>query len=120
MVTENYKAIDQRVCEAATRAGRRREDIVLIAVSKTKPVSEIMEVYDAGQRVFGENRVQEMCEKIPAMPEDIQWHLIGHLQQNKVKYLMPRTAMIHSVDSAPRADDLERSGEARDRNAGSG
>ncbi|MBR3245564.1 MAG: YggS family pyridoxal phosphate-dependent enzyme [Lachnospiraceae bacterium] len=108
MSKESYAEVKQRIAAACRKCGRREEEITLIAVSKTKPVSEIMEVYDAGQRVFGENRVQEMCEKIPAMPEDIQWHLIGHLQQNKVKYLMPRTAMIHSVDSVRLAQTISK------------
>jgi pyridoxal phosphate enzyme (YggS family) len=71
----------------------------LIAVSKTKPAEEIQQLYDAGQRIFGENKVQEMCEKYEVLPKHIQWHLIGHLQTNKVKYIAPFVAMIHSVDS---------------------
>ncbi|MCS7004122.1 MAG: YggS family pyridoxal phosphate-dependent enzyme [Cytophagales bacterium] len=71
----------------------------LVAVSKTKPIPDLMEAYSAGQRLFGENKVQEMCEKQPAMPPDIEWHLIGHLQTNKVKYIVPFVALIQSVDS---------------------
>lgn len=74
-------------------------DVTLVAVSKTKPVSDLQEVYDAGQRVFGENKVQEMTEKYEILPKDIQWHLIGHLQTNKVKYIAPFVSLIHSVDS---------------------
>lgn len=74
-------------------------NIQLIAVSKTKPESDIMEAYEAGQRVFGENHVQEMVEKYEHLPKDIQWHLIGHLQSNKVKYIAPFVSLIHSVDS---------------------
>jgi pyridoxal phosphate enzyme (YggS family) len=73
--------------------------VKLIAVSKTKPVEEILEAYDAGQRVFGENQVQELVEKYEQMPKDIEWHLIGHLQTNKVKYIAPFISMIQSVDS---------------------
>ena len=75
------------------------EHVTLIAVSKTKPVSDVLEAYNAGQRHFGENKVQEMTEKFEQLPKDIQWHLIGHLQTNKVKYIAPFVALIHSVDS---------------------
>ncbi len=74
-------------------------NIRLVAVSKTKPVKAIQEAYNAGQRIFGENRVQELTQKQPLLPEDIQWHLIGHLQKNKVKYIAPFISLIHSVDS---------------------
>ncbi|WP_304068626.1 YggS family pyridoxal phosphate-dependent enzyme [Pedobacter glucosidilyticus] len=76
-----------------------QEDVKLIAVSKTKPVEDIMEAYLAGQRLFGENHVQELVEKHEALPKDIEWHLIGHLQTNKVKYIAPFIHLIHSVDS---------------------
>lgn len=74
-------------------------NVTLVAVSKTKPIEAILEIYKAGQRVFGENKVQELCEKQEVLPSDIQWHLIGHLQTNKVKYIAPFVAMIHAVDS---------------------
>lgn len=74
-------------------------NVTLVAVSKTKPISDILEVYNAGQRVFGENKVQEMTEKYEVLPKDIEWHLIGHLQSNKVKYIAPFVSLIHSVDS---------------------
>ncbi|MFZ4862787.1 YggS family pyridoxal phosphate-dependent enzyme [Sphingobacterium sp. Mn56C] len=73
--------------------------VTLVAVSKTKPVEDILEAYEAGQRIFGENMVQELLEKQEKLPQDIQWHLIGHLQSNKVKYIAPFISMIHSVDS---------------------
>jgi pyridoxal phosphate enzyme (YggS family) len=76
-----------------------QQDVTLVAVSKTKPIEAIKQMYDQGQRVFGENRVQELEEKYLALPKDIQWHLIGHLQKNKVKYIAPFVSMIHSVDS---------------------
>jgi len=75
------------------------ESVKLVAVSKTKPVSDILEAYNAGQRIFGENRVQELLSKKDSLPPDIEWHLIGHLQSNKVKYIVPFISMIHSVDS---------------------
>ncbi|MFL1896499.1 YggS family pyridoxal phosphate-dependent enzyme [Aquimarina sp. 2-A2] len=75
------------------------ESITLVAVSKTKPVADLMEAYTAGQRVFGENKIQEMTDKWEAMPKDIQWHMIGHVQTNKVKYMAPYVSLIHAVDS---------------------
>lgn len=73
--------------------------VTLVAVSKTKPVSDIMEAYNAGQRIFGENKVQEMVEKQPQLPKDIEWHMIGHLQRNKVKYMAEFVSLIHGVDN---------------------
>lgn len=75
------------------------DSVTLVAVSKTKPISVLKEVYDLGERIFGENKVQELVEKHEALPKDIKWHLIGHLQSNKVKYIAPFVAMIHSIDS---------------------
>lgn len=75
------------------------KEVTLVAVSKTKPVDVIQEAYDAGQRIFGENKVQELVEKYERLPKDIEWHLIGHLQTNKVKYIAPFVHMIHSIDS---------------------
>ncbi|MFT7589675.1 MAG: pyridoxal phosphate enzyme (YggS family) [Limisphaerales bacterium] len=80
----------------------------LVAVSKTKPISQIQDLYDAGQRIFGENKVQELLEKHPAMPSDIAWHMIGHLQRNKVKLIAPFIAMIHGVDSARLAIEINK------------
>jgi len=82
------------------------EEVTLVAVSKTKPASLIQDLYDNGQRIFGENRVQELEEKHQALPKDIQWHLIGHLQRNKVKYIAPFVAMIHSIDSERLLDEV--------------
>jgi pyridoxal phosphate enzyme (YggS family) len=75
------------------------EHVTLVAVSKTKPVSDLMEAYEAGQRIFGENKIQEMVEKWERMPKDIQWHMIGHVQTNKVKFMAPFVSLIHGVDS---------------------
>lgn len=74
-------------------------EVTLVAVSKTKPVTDLMEAYEAGQRIFGENKIQEMTEKWEQMPKDIQWHMIGHVQTNKVKYMAPYVSLIHGVDS---------------------
>ena len=73
--------------------------VTLVAVSKTKPVADLMEAYNAGQRIFGENKIQEMTEKWEQMPKDIEWHMIGHVQTNKVKYMAPYASLIHGVDS---------------------
>lgn len=83
-------------------------NVTLIAVSKTKPVEEIQEAYDAGQRLFGENMVQELVEKYEHLPHDIQWHLIGHLQSNKVKYIAPFISMIQSVDSLKLLQEIDK------------
>ncbi|MCM1308150.1 MAG: YggS family pyridoxal phosphate-dependent enzyme [Butyrivibrio sp.] len=96
---DNLADVQRRIGEAALRAGRRPEEITLIAVSKTKPVPMLREIYDAGIRDFGENKVQEITAKSPVLPEDIRWHMIGHLQRNKVKQVIDRACLIHSVDS---------------------
>ena len=88
-------------------AGRDPKEVTLIDVSKTKPVSMLKEAYDAGARCFGENKVQEIMDKHPQLPEDIQWHMIGHLQRNKVKYIVDKVSMIHSVDSLRLAQTIE-------------
>lgn len=85
-------------------------DVTLVAVSKTKPVAAIQEAYNAGQRFFGENKVQEMTEKWEVLPKDIQWHLIGHLQTNKVKYIAPFVSLIHSVDSFKLLQEINKQG----------
>lgn len=83
-------------------------NITLVAVSKTKPVSDLMEAYNAGQRIFGENKIQEMTEKWEQMPKDIQWHMIGHVQSNKVKYMIPYVSLIHGVDSLKLLKEINR------------
>jgi hypothetical protein len=90
-------------------------NVTLIAVSKTKPVDEIMEAYNAGQRLFGENMVQELVEKHEKLPKDIQWHLIGHLQTNKVKYIAPFISMIESVDSLKLLKEIDKHAEKNKR-----
>lgn len=91
------------------------QDVVLVAVSKTKPASLIQEAYDAGQRIFGENKVQELVDKWEVLPKDIEWHLIGHLQSNKVKYIAPFVSLIHSVDSFKLLQEINRQGEKNNR-----
>ena len=94
--------------KACENSGRQRDDVTLIAVSKTKPVETLKEAYDLGVRVFGENKVQELTDKYEALPKDIQWHMIGHLQRNKVKYIIDKVALIHSVDSIRLAETIEK------------
>ena len=99
MLSNNLQDVQERIRQAAIRAGRNPHDIELIAVSKTKPVEMISQIYDLGIREFGENKVQEIQAKSQVLPNDINWHMIGHLQRNKVKSVLPKTVLIHSVDS---------------------
>ena len=108
MVKEQLKDVQARVKEACLRAGRDPREVTLIAVSKTKPVSMLQEAYDEGARDFGENKVQEIIEKQPVLPKDIRWHMIGHLQRNKVKYLIDKVYLIHSVDSLRLAEEISK------------
>lgn len=110
MLRENLDVVEQKIEAACRRAGRNRDEVTLIAVSKTKPVEMLKEIYDCGQRDFGENKVQEMVDKHEVLPPDIRWHLIGHLQRNKVKYVVEKAFLIHSVDSLRLAQAI--SGEA--------
>ena len=107
MLAINLQEVENKITEACKKANRSREDITLIAVSKTKPVSMLQEVYDLGIRDFGENKVQELTDKVPEMPEDIRWHMIGHLQRNKVKQVIDKAVLIHSVDSIRLAETIE-------------
>src|SRR5690606_31114354 len=91
------------------------DNVALVAVSKTKPVEDIMEAYRAGQRLFGENKVQEMVQKWEVLPKDIQWHMIGHLQRNKVKYMAGFVSLIHGVDSLRLLQEIDKQGKRADR-----
>ena len=106
MLKDNLKNVEERVQEACDRAGRKREEVTLIAVSKTKPIEMLQEIYDENIRDFGENKVQELCDKIEKMPKDIKWHMIGHLQRNKVKCIVGQVALIHSVYSYRLAEEI--------------
>ncbi|MCR5405295.1 MAG: YggS family pyridoxal phosphate-dependent enzyme [Lachnospiraceae bacterium] len=108
MLKENLDNVLKNIADSEERSGRKKGDVTLIAVSKTKPVEMIKEVYDLGVRDFGENRVQELTEKYDKLPSDIRWHLIGHLQTNKVKYIIDKAYMIHSVDSLKLANEISR------------
>jgi len=95
----NFIAMDNIQNNLSTLKANLPERISLVAVSKTKSENELLQAYDAGQRIFGENKIQEMASKFEALPKDIQWHMIGHVQTNKVKYMAPFVDMIHAVDS---------------------
>ena len=108
VIKENLEEVEQRIQAACRRAGRKREEVTLIAVSKTKPVEDLKEAYQLGIRTFGENKVQELTEKYEVLPKDIHWHMIGHLQTNKVKYIVDKAELIHSVDSLKLAETIEK------------
>lgn len=107
MITENLEQVKKNIQDACRTVGRDPEEVTLIAVSKTKPAELLQEAYDSGARDFGENKVQEIMDKYPQLPADIRWHMIGHLQRNKVKYIVDKVAMIHSVDSLRLAQTIE-------------
>lgn len=107
MLREHLEEIESNIQGACARAGRSRESVRLIAVSKTQPVSAIEEAYALGLRDFGENKVKEMLGKEPQLPEDIRWHLIGHLQTNKVRQVLSKTVLIHSLDSLKLLDAVD-------------
>ncbi len=108
MIRDNIQEVQNNIKAACTQKGRREEEVTLIAVSKTKPVELLREAYEAGARDFGENKVQELVDKIPQLPSDIRWHMIGHLQRNKVKYIVDKVYLIHSVDSLRLAEEISR------------
>lgn len=108
MIKDNLVYVEDRIEEACKRSNRNREDVTLIAVSKTKPVSCIEEALEYGTIDFGENKVQELTTKYEVLPKDIKWHLIGHLQRNKVKYVMGKAYLIHSVDSLRLAEEIDK------------
>lgn len=108
MLKENLQSVEENIKKACEKAGRKREDVTLIAVSKTKPVEMLQEIYDQNIRNFGENKVQEMCDKMEVLPKDIKWHMIGHLQTNKIKYIIGKTELIHSVDSLHLAQEISK------------
>ena len=107
MLASNLQEVERKIMEACDKAGRAREEITLIAVSKTKPVHMLQEIYDLGVRDFGENKVQELTDKEPQLPADLRWHMIGHLQRNKVKQVIDKAVLIHSVDSVRLAKAIE-------------
>lgn len=108
MIKENLYTVEKNIQAACNRAGRARDEVTLIAVSKTKPVSMIEEVLEEGILDFGENKVQELTTKYDELPRNLKWHLIGHLQTNKVKYIVDKTVLIHSVDSLKLAEQIDK------------
>ena len=108
MIKNNIEAVKNNIKAACTKSGRDIDTSHLIAVSKTKPVSMLQQAYDAGIRDFGENKVQEIMEKYDKLPDDIRWHMIGHLQRNKVKYIIDKVCLIHSVDSVRLAEEISK------------
>ena len=106
MLKENLANVEKNIEQACKNAGRSRDEVTLIAVSKTKPVEMLQEIYDENIRDFGENKVQEMCDKIEKISNKLNWHLIGHLQRNKVKYIVGKVELIHSVDTYRLAEEI--------------
>ena len=108
MLKENLKEVQYNIEETCRASGIDSKKVTLIAVSKTKPVEMLEEIYNEGIRDFGENKVQELVDKYECMPKDIRWHLIGHLQTNKVKYIVDKVYMIHGVDSLKLATEISK------------
>ena len=106
MLKENLANVEKNIEQACKNAGRSRDEVTLIAVSKTKPVEMLQEIYDENIRDFGENKVQELCSKMEQLPSDIRSHMIGHLQRNKVKYIVGKVELIHSVDTYRLAEEI--------------
>ena len=106
MLKENLANVEKNIEQACKNAGRSRDEVTLIAVSKTKPIEMLQEIYDENIRDFGENKVQELCSKMEQLPSDIRWHMIGHLQRNKVKYIVGKVELIHSVDTYRLAEEI--------------
>ena len=114
MITTQLKEVEEHIKAACIRAGRNPEEVTLLAVSKTKPLPVLLEAYNCGIRNFGENKVQELTSKEPHMPSDVRWHMIGHLQRNKVGQVLGKTVLIHSVDSLRLAEQIETEAAKRD------
>lgn len=117
MIQDNYLSVKDRVKQACMRASRDEKEVLLIAVSKTRTFDEIDEAAKAGARVFGENKPQELREKADALNKEYEWHMIGHLQTNKIKYIVERAALIHSVDSYRLAEAVNKEAEKRNMTA---
>lgn len=114
MIRDNINAVEDRIQSACNQSGRKRKEVKLIAVSKTKPIEMLQQAYACGCRDFGENKVQELLEKYDHMPKDIRWHMIGHLQRNKVRYIVDKVYLIHSVDSLRLAEEISKEAVKKD------
>ena len=108
MVVENLKKVEEKIQQACERSGRSRSEVTLIAVSKTKPIEMMQEAMETGVNIFGENKVQEIVKKEVELPKDVEWHLIGHLQRNKVRQIAGKVKRIHSVDSIRLAEQIQK------------
>lgn len=108
MLKDSYDYVQNNIIQSCRKADRNCDEVTLIAVSKTKPVEMLQEIYEHGCRDFGENKVQELVDKYETLPKDIRWHMIGHLQRNKVKYIVDKVALIHSVDSVRLAEEIQK------------
>lgn len=115
MLLDNLKDVEERIQAACDRSGRNREDVLLVAVSKTKPVEMIEEVMTAGIMDFGENKPQELRDKYEVLPKNLRFHMIGHLQTNKIKYVIDRAVLIHSIDSIHLAEAVNAEAKKHDR-----
>lgn len=114
MLEENLKLVKERIAHACQRAGRDPSEITLVAVSKKKPLSDVETLLQAGQPDYGENYVQELCQKYDEISRPVRWHMIGHLQTNKVKYIVDKVVLIHSVDSVHLARQIEKEAAKKD------
>ena len=108
MLKDNLEQVQHNIAKACEKAGRSVDEVTLIAVSKTKPLSDLEEILDCGILEFGENKVQELCDKYEHIKSPVHWHMIGHLQTNKVKYIADKVALIHSVDSLKLAQQIDK------------
>ena len=113
LLQDNLKKVQENIRKACKKAGRNEEEETLIAVSKTKPLSDLEEILDAGVIEFGENKVQELCDKFEHIKSPVHWHMIGHLQTNKVKYIVDKVCLIHSVDSLKLANQISKEAEKK-------
>ena len=114
MLKENLKNVQNNIKKACERVGRKPEEVTLVAVSKMKPLSDIEELLETGQLEYGENYVQELCDKYENISKPVHWHMIGHLQTNKVKYIIDKVSMVHSVDSVRLAEAIEKEAAKKD------
>ncbi len=115
MISDNINTLKEKIKQICESAGRNWQDVIIVAVSKTVMPEKIKEAYDAGVRIFGENKVQEFLEKVDNLPADIKWHFVGHLQTNKVKYIIDKVELIHSVDSLKLAQEIQKQAEKKNK-----
>src|SRR5215831_19604919 len=107
-IAENLERVREQIARATAKSGRSPDDIELVAITKTHPAEKVREAIEAGQKLFGESKVQEARVKIPELPSNVRWHFVGHLQKNKIRHALPLFELIHSVDSLALAQDVDR------------